>query len=72
MSRFRFNPSLSFDGVAILIALFGGALWLGQLSQKVEQHDSRISAAESTLTEISRTQSTLAAIVDERTRKANQ
>ena len=39
MSSSKFNPTLSFDGVAIIIAALTGCLWLGSLSQRVAHQE---------------------------------
>jgi hypothetical protein len=34
--KHRFNPTLSFDGVAIIVACVACSVWFGRLDQRVE------------------------------------
>ena len=75
-SRIRFNPTISFDGVAIILACIYCALWFGSLSQTIKDHTEtlrRHDAMLQTLAEGQKIQaenlSVLSTIVNERTKK---
>ncbi len=73
MKRFTFNPTISFDGVAIIIAVIAASIAWGRLSARVENMESRFQEVKLTsdeharqLNTLSEAQATLAAIMSER------
>jgi hypothetical protein len=70
-----FNPTISFDGIAIIVSCITCALWFGGLSQTVKQHAEALQHHEQilqTLSDAQRLQSAniavLQALVNERTK----
>lgn len=64
--RFFFNPTISFDGVAIILACIGCSIWFGTLKETVRQQGETIRNHEKilqTLSESQRLQSEQTAII---------
>lgn len=40
--KVTFNPTISFDGVAIIVSCIGCAIWCGGLSEKVSYHTDQL------------------------------
>lgn len=48
----RFNPTISFDGVAIILGIIGLCVWMGRLDERVQSATTTISAHESQIREM--------------------
>jgi hypothetical protein len=74
--KFNFNPSLSFDGVAIIIGVASVLIWVGALKQQVSQlqnssdaHSLKLETMESSVDRVQGGLDVLSAVVQERTGK---
>lgn len=67
--RFSFNPTISFDGVAIIIAVIALAVWAGQIKEQVSQTAAQVRSHDEQLFKLNQTTASLAAIISERERK---
>jgi len=65
---FRFTPSISFDGVAIIVGLILAAVWFGQLKQKVDATADTVARHSEELKTLNETTARIAAHVEERKR----
>jgi hypothetical protein len=68
----KFNPTLSFDGVALICALVGLCLWLGALKTTVEDHTKQLADISITTKHLSENQTRLTTLIEERTEKGVQ
>lgn len=56
----KFNPTLSFDGVAMIVGILTCCVWLGTLNQKVEQNSKDIAEHKDAIKILSETTATTA------------
>lgn len=63
-----FNPTISFDGVAVIIALLTCCIWFGKLSEKVSRLDEASKHHEEMLTELRHNTDVMQTLISERTR----
>jgi hypothetical protein len=66
MSKLRFDPQISFDGVAIIIACVIAAISWGRLEQRMESAEETIRSHTEQLKQMAETNARLTAIIDER------
>lgn len=74
----RFNPTLSWDGVAIIVACVTSLIWFGTLKETVKQHGEIIKHHEEMIQSLSEGQklisqniAVLQTLVNERTKNGN-
>jgi len=70
--KIRFNPTISFDGVAIIIACIAAAIAWGTLKQTVHQHDTLLQQHSSEIGELKERTDKLEVRVDERTERVRK
>lgn len=58
--KLTFNPTLSFDGVAIITACIGCAVWFGSLSETVKEHTETLRQHEVTMKTLADTENVMA------------
>lgn len=63
MSKFQFDPKLSFDGVALITAVAGMVFWFGGLKEQVAQVQKTSDSHSQKLEEMSQKQESLAQAV---------
>lgn len=76
MRTMSFNPTISFDGVAIIVACVACCVWFGSLSQTVKEHSETLRHHEQLMEQLAQGQkiqaeniAVLTTLVNERTRK---
>jgi len=76
MRSLTFNPTISFDGVAIIVACVSCAIWFGGLSQTLKNHTEQLQHHDQILQTLSDSQklqsqniAVLTTLVNERTHK---
>jgi hypothetical protein len=42
MKKLTFNPTISFDGVAIILACIGASLWFGAMRETIQAHGQQL------------------------------
>jgi hypothetical protein len=55
-NMFKFDNKISIDGIAILLAMLGAAIWIGTLSQRVNQLEANDSKQQASIDRLAQTQ----------------
>ncbi len=63
-----FNPTISFDGVAVIVALITCCFWFGRLSEKVNRLEQSTAQHEATLAELRHNSDVMQTLITERTK----
>ena len=74
----KFNPTISFDGVAVIVACITCSVWFGGLSATVHQHSEQLKRHDEIMQSLSDNQkatsaniAVLTTLVNERTKNGN-